>query len=76
MASLEEAFILVSSNFKIPSLNYHQRLAIQKIVEEKGCVTIPITAAKETTAYLARFAASDWLVSNRSFARSANMVLN
>ena len=32
MASLEEAFILVSSKFKIPTLNYHQKLAIDKIV--------------------------------------------
>ena len=32
MASLEEAFILVSTKFQIPSLNDHQKSAIRKIV--------------------------------------------
>ena len=40
MASLEEAFILVSSNFKIPSLNHHQRLAIEEIVSDKKDVFV------------------------------------
>ena len=33
VTSLEEAFILVSSKFKIPTLNYQQKLAIEKIVQ-------------------------------------------
>ena len=40
MASLEEAFILVSSKFKIPTLNYHQKLAIEKIVSNKKDVFV------------------------------------
>ena len=35
VTSLEEAFILVSSKFKIPTLNYQQKLAIEKIVLNK-----------------------------------------
>ena len=40
MASLEEAFILVSSKFKIPTLNHHQKLAIEKIVSNKKDVFV------------------------------------
>jgi len=35
MAALDEAFHLVSSTFKIPELNSHQKQAIRKIVSEK-----------------------------------------
>ena len=40
MASLEEAFTLVSSKFKIPTLNHHQRLAIEKIVSNNKDVFV------------------------------------
>ena len=40
MASLKEAFILVSSKFKILSLNHQQRLAIEKLVSEKKNVFV------------------------------------
>ena len=35
MAALDEAFHLVSSTFKIPELNSHQKQVIRKIVSEK-----------------------------------------
>jgi len=40
MASLKEAFILVSSKFKIPTLNHHQKLAIEKIVSNRKDVFV------------------------------------
>ena len=40
MALLEEAFSLVSFKFKIPSLNHHQRLTIEKIVSNKKDVFV------------------------------------
>ena len=40
MALLKQAFILVSSKFKIPTLNSHQKLAIEKIVSKKRDVFV------------------------------------
>ena len=40
VTSLEEAFTLVSSKFKIPTLNYQQKLAIEKIVSNKKNVFV------------------------------------
>ena len=41
MAALDEAFHLVSSTFKIPELNSHQKQAIRKIVSKNLFVNLP-----------------------------------
>ena len=40
MASLEEDFVSTASKFKIPSLNDHQKLAIEKILLQKKDVFV------------------------------------
>ena len=55
VTSLEEAFILVSSKFEIPTLNYQQKLAIEKIVLNKKDVFVNLPTGFANLLFIKRF---------------------
>ena len=57
VTSLEEAFILVSSKFKIPTFNYQQKLGIEKIVSNKKDVFVYLPTGFANLLSIKRFQA-------------------
>ena len=55
LTPLEEAFILASSKFKIPTLNYQQKLAIEKIVSNKKNVFVNLHTGFANLLFIKRF---------------------